>query len=248
MFEEFQKALRGFDKPMTVAISIPLDDSGYMDRQCPHKACRSSFKVMFDDWKSKIGDELFCPICAHRDKSTEWNTPKQAEAIKMQALAILHRKINKRFSDAAHRTRPATYGAMVRLSLSYKPSSLVVVLPIEAAEAMQSKYACERCGCRYASLGIVFFCPACGHDATIARVNDMLNDLRRRIGLLSELRKHLTQAADKDVAGNVERSIKEGGIKDLVGMFQHFADMLFRTLVPPGFAERLLPLKKMYLG
>lgn len=63
----------------SMQVGIPLDDDGYLDRECPNEAGGALFKILADDWKEKVCDEdVFCPFCIHTsgDASTA-NTRKE---------------------------------------------------------------------------------------------------------------------------------------------------------------------------
>jgi RNA polymerase subunit RPABC4/transcription elongation factor Spt4 len=56
-------------------VSLPLDDEGYLDRECPNEECTFRFKIHSDDWKNVCRDEaIFCPNCGHSAPSKSWFT------------------------------------------------------------------------------------------------------------------------------------------------------------------------------
>ncbi|MCE9612930.1 MAG: hypothetical protein K8T26_01550 [Lentisphaerae bacterium] len=230
MFEEVQRAIERLGKQMEVNITLPLDDDGYFDRKCPHGRCGATFKVLFEDWKAKVAKHAYCPICRHDEDVANWNTAQQEESIKRQGLAALQKTLDRALGEAVRQTRPVVYGGLARIALSYKPGATIVDIPIKAAEAMQSKATCEKCGCRYGSIGLSFFCPACGNDSTVSTSGHMLGEVRKKVQHLQEIRTQLTVTVGKDSAENLVRDIREGCLKDLVGLFQHFSDLLFATL------------------
>lgn len=44
-----------------MAISIPLDEDGFLLLQCPF--CRGFFKVRSEDYEADDVEELWCPLC-----------------------------------------------------------------------------------------------------------------------------------------------------------------------------------------
>ena len=72
----------------SVEASIPTDEDGYLDRACSKEVCEAAFKILVDDWKSKVRDEeVFCPVCGHTAISDERFTEAQAEHLKSAFMA-----------------------------------------------------------------------------------------------------------------------------------------------------------------
>lgn len=96
MFDNLRRQLKKLERGVRVPIQIPLDEKGYMDRECPCDECRAEFKVLFEDWRDKIRDEVvYCSICRFEAPSTEWNTEAQQEHIRRVAMAHLKKVVNK---------------------------------------------------------------------------------------------------------------------------------------------------------
>jgi hypothetical protein len=74
VFRALDKLKQGID----IHVQISLDDAGYFDRHCRSGECESTFKVLFEDWKTKVPhDKAFCPACRIEAAPTEFNTPEQ---------------------------------------------------------------------------------------------------------------------------------------------------------------------------
>src|SRR5437764_1259687 len=102
MFDKLLRELKKLEHGVKVPIQIPLDEKGYMDRQCPSVECQAEFKVLFEDWRDKVRDEVvFCPLCRFEAKSTEWNTKAQQEHIKRAAMAHLQGVVNRSMREDA---------------------------------------------------------------------------------------------------------------------------------------------------
>lgn len=66
MFEEMIKELKKLDGTTQLTVSLPSDEDGYLDRECPSSDCEFEFKIHEDDWRDKVRDEeVFCPFCRH---------------------------------------------------------------------------------------------------------------------------------------------------------------------------------------
>ena len=75
--------------------------------------------------------------------------------------------------------RNAPKDGFIRLSMTYEPSQPKTVVPLEAAELMRQRYACESCGRQYAAIGAAFFCPSCGHNSARTALAGTLSTIRK---------------------------------------------------------------------
>jgi hypothetical protein len=91
---------------------------------------------------------------------------------------------------------------------------------------------CEVCGCRYASIGAAFFCPACGHNSARSTFADTIANVRRGLDLIPRL----TEMLDKDQAADLGRGIAENAMVKLVTAFQRCAEATYDALPDPKAA------------
>lgn len=235
MFDKLIRQLKPLEDGVRVPVQIPLDDDSYMDRRCPAMTCNATFKVLFDDWRDLVRDEVvFCPICRGEAKATEWNTPSQDEHIEQVALAYVLGVIDTGLKESA-RDFNRKYGhGFISMTMSVKPGDVPAVIPIEAAEAMRQKFICEECCCRYSSIGAAFFCPACGHNSAPSGFEQTVGSIRTMMAAIPTMRSALEAGFDKDVAQDSVRQVVENGHGRLVGAFQRIAEALFQRLPQAG--------------
>jgi hypothetical protein len=237
MFDQTQRLLREFDGKVSIPIPMPIDDDGYFDRRCPSAKCKAAFKVLMDDWKSKVKDEAaYCPICRHKAPATEWNTPEQSKYIRDHVRT----HIQQRLSDAMRRdaeafNRSQRRGGFVTMSMSYKPGSRPIVVPYSVAEIMRQKSECEECRCRYSSVGAAFFCPACGHNSAPSTFQAAVESVRATVAQVPSIKRALK---DRDAAEDAARLILEQSFAKLVASFQRFAEATFDSLPNSGQFKR----------
>lgn len=229
MFDDLIRQLKKLEQGMKVPVSIPLDDDGYMDRKCPSSACGTMFKILFVDWKDKVGDDaVYCPLCRTVAKSTEWNSEEQTKYIMQQGMAHVSQMVSdglRRGAEAFNRGRSRT--GFLTMSMGYKPGAKPVIVPISAAAEMRQKFTCEECGCRYSSIGAAFFCPACGHNSASTAFQGTVTAVTKTIDLLPGIRQ---ECGDADTAEDTVRRILENDLVRLVGAFQRYAEVMFRRL------------------
>jgi hypothetical protein len=232
MFEDLENALRGLEQTVRIPISIPLDDAGYFDRICPDGNCRHEFKVLFEDWEAKVPEErAYCPVCRHESDPTEFNTAELKAYIADVAQAYAAGLIDQTMSEAAeafNRSQPRN--SFISMSMSYEPGAALIVLPATAADAMRQKFVCETCGCRYASIGAAFFCPACGHNSAQTTFDQTLSLVRNNLATLDTIAGTIADHSDLDMAKDFRRELLEASIGRLVSAFQRLSEAIFDQL------------------
>jgi uncharacterized Zn finger protein (UPF0148 family) len=232
MFDDVIRKLKRLERGVQVQIQLPLDDDGYLDRRCSHPECQSDFKVLFDDWRDKVRDEeVLCPLCRHAADSGEWNTDAQQEYIQQATTRYIQKELGDAFRSSARRfNQSQPRGGFIKMSMSYRPGRLPILIPATASEAMRQQAACESCGCRYSSIGAAFYCPACGHNSASSTFDGAVATVRKTLDALDVIQQAIVQAADEDTAEDSIRQICENGLVKLVSAFQRFAEARFDGL------------------
>lgn len=226
---------------VSMQVSIPLDDDGYLDRECPNDACVAPFKVLADDWSERVRDEeVFCPVCGHTAESDHWLTQEQVKHCESRLMAEVMPMIDgemRRMTRDFNRSMPR--GGMISMSMSYKSSHPFAIVPLTAAELMQQRYTCESCSCHYAAIGAAFFCPSCGHNSATTAFAETIATIRR----CPEVREALEAGLDRDAAANAYRLILEENMGKLVASFQRFAEAMSETSLN---AAQLSPRRNLF--
>lgn len=236
MFDDVMRKLRQLERGVQVPINLELDDNGYLDRVCPSDDCGTNFKVKFEDWRNIVRDEeVFCPLCRHDTKSTEWNTPEQAEYIQQAATVYVQKELGQAFrSDAQRFNRSQNRDSFIKMSMSYKPGHIPVPVPANAADIMTQEFTCDQCNCRYSSIGAAFFCPSCGHNSVLNTFANSVETVRKTLAAISSIRAALIESADENVAEDSIRHICENGLVKIVSSFQRYAEACFHKLPNAG--------------
>lgn len=233
MFKKLNDEIKRMEQGVRVPLSLPLDEEGYLDRQCPSAECETEFKVFFEDWREKVSDErVFCPVCRCEAPATSWNTASQAEFIRQSVINYAQERIVTAMEEDARQFNRAQRPGFVSLSLSVKPGRKEIVLPVNVAETMRQSFACEICGCRYASVGLAYFCPACGHNSVVVTFEKTVSTIRELMSQISAVTSALEGVVDKDTARDSVRNTLEDSLCRLIGAFQHYTESLFNQI--PG--------------
>lgn len=236
MFDDVLRKLRQLEHGTRVSIELELDDKGYLDRKCPSDDCGINFKVMFEDWRNIVRDEeVFCPLCRHGAKASEWNTPEQSEYIRKVASAYIQKELGQAFqSDARRFNRSQDRNSLIKMSMSYKPGHIPVPVPANAADIMTQEFTCEECNCRYASIGAAFFCPSCGHNSILDTFANSVETVTKTLEAIPTIRAALKDSIDENVAEDSIRHICENGLVKIISSFQRYAEACFHKLLNCG--------------
>ena len=228
MFDDLQRELRRLGERHTISVSMPSDEEGYFDRECPSSECQFVFKIFEDDWREKVDDEeVFCPLCGHTADSDSWWTQEQIKRVERAAFAQIQRTISsamRRDADRWNRRQPRNSFITMTMTVDSQPCHV----PLQfAAEAMQLKVACPKCEGRYAVVGAAFFCPVCGHNAAEQMFSQSMTAIINALDALAVVRKAMP---DSDSAENTARLLIESGLQHAVTAFQRFVEALYAAL------------------
>jgi hypothetical protein len=235
MFDNLLKELKRLEQTKT-EVSLPLDEEGYLDRECPNKECQFQFKIHVEDWRNIVRDEeVFCPMCRHVAPAKSWFTTEQVEKIDSTAHAVFGSAINRAMradADAWNRRQPSN--SLIKITMSAKSSAPPIVLPISAADPMRQKATCAQCQCRYSYIGSAFFCPTCGENSAEQTFGQSLEAIRVAVSNDAKLR----SVMDRDGAEVAIRLLREKGINDAIMAFQRLAERLYARFSGAALARR----------
>lgn len=232
MFDDLTKELARLSRqPVKVSVPLTSDPDGYDEKECPSVACLARFKVHMDDWTNLVAAEaVYCPICRFEADSRQWFTPEQVEYAKRIAVEQVKGRINQALASGVRSAnRRAPGGGFLTFSFEYKPGRRTYIAPLAAGEILEQRSTCEACGCRYASVGAAFFCPACGHNSAISTFGDTLTTVRASLDLIPKL----AEMVGKDAAADLGRGIAENALVKLVTAFQRLAEASYEQLSEP---------------
>ncbi len=236
MFDNLIRELRKLEGSNEVPAEIELDDKGYIDRYCPFEDCGTRFKLMFEDWKNTVRDEVvFCPLCRHEADCTQWNTPEQSEYHRSLANAHVQKTIGKALQrDTSRFNSRRKKSGLVNITMSHRPNRLPVAIPASATFVMTQEFQCVECKCRYSSIGIAYFCPACGYNNIFETFMKSIETVSKTIEALPSIRQALTNLQDENVAEDSIRQILENSLCKIVAYFHKYAESCFSKLANSG--------------
>ena len=224
MFEELERELRRLGGRQTISVSLPSDEDGYFDRECPSTECGFEFKIHEDDWRQGSRRGSVLPVLPSRGESDSWWTEEQIKHAERVAASRIEGDIAdamRRDAERWNRRQPRQSFISMTMHVNERPRPVPVP---PAAEAMRLKIGCPECKCCYTVVGAAFFCPACGHNAADQVFSQSTTAIVNALGLLDGIRK---AAPDQDTAETTARLLIENGLLQAVTAFQRFAEALY---------------------
>lgn len=81
------------DDGFTTGVSIPLDEDGFLGRECP--TCEGPFKIHGDDYDALPADPVqTCPYCGHEQDHSSFLTRAQVERVDAAVNAIAEQYVH----------------------------------------------------------------------------------------------------------------------------------------------------------
>lgn len=232
MFDHILRELRKLERGVQVSVQIELDDNGYLDRQCPSNECGTRFKVLYEDWRDIVRDEVvYCPLCRQSSTSTEWNTPEQKKQDQDTAIAYVQKNLGRAFQqDVRSFNSRQKRNDFIKMNMSYRPGHVPVPIPATATVVMTQEFQCTECNCRYSSIGAAFFCPSCGRNNILEAFENTIKTVKKTIDSIPTIRQVLNDSSDENVAEDAIRHICENALCKIVATFQKYAESCFYQL------------------
>ncbi|KAB1149125.1 hypothetical protein F7R91_04930 [Streptomyces luteolifulvus] len=216
-----------------VDVSVPLDEDGYLGRQCPE--CSMSFRMNGEDYKALPDDiELWCVYCGHHQEHSEFMTAQQRDRVMRAAGDLGMQIVSQALSDAF---RGLSRGSSRRsgFSISYKEKPFYPrPLPGIDEERLARIRTCAGCQVRYAVFDEHRFCPVCGRLPAASVAFDALQAEMARLDALNA------------VADDAKAILREQGvftrswvdtIENVVGVVEALASAVFESAVTDAAAR-----------
>jgi hypothetical protein len=83
-----------------VSVEIPVDDDGFMRRECP--SCERQFKWFAhgaEDPGAIPADQYFCPLCGVPAGTDQWSTQQQIDYAQGVAAPAIEQMVQDRVAD-----------------------------------------------------------------------------------------------------------------------------------------------------
>lgn len=213
---------------ITFHVPIPLDEDGFVDRECPAPECGRVFKVLSSDCEKSTSLAMYCPFCRWEDEPPNFTTTEQQDYLQGELEAKMAEQVQEILGGfAKHVNRRNNRRSPISIKVSTKFADIPVPVPPEALKSMTLRIGCEQCGCTYAVIGAGFFCPLCGANSARHTFRQSVAKSRTAIKIARQLEGVLD---DPDAVSEGSRSLLESQMGDLVTAFQRYAGATYPLL------------------
>jgi hypothetical protein len=192
----------------TFSITLPVDENGLTDRECPKPDCEGLFKIRIGTGiKDPSYDKCYCPYCSYIGKQSEFFTKEQVKFIESVFSRHVENILEKEFKKLKRKTHSSPKGSFVRLILEYKSSHHPIAYYAE--KELETILVCENCTLEYAIYGKFAICPDCGEANSSQILNANLKLVEKLLGQVetqndTSFRNYLIQNALEDVVSSFD--------------------------------------------
>ncbi len=207
-------------------IPVPIDQEGYIDKECPNEECLYKFKIYEEDWRNICKDEaIYCPRCGKTETSDKWFTTEQIEEAKQRAIESVKYRIGQALRRDAMEFNRNQKNGLLRLNMQVSGfRHFENNLPLSCRELIEQKIQCEKCNARFAVIGSAFYCPACGNNSAINTFEEFIKTTYSKLNNLKVIGESIE---NKDEANRIIRALLESIPNDLVEAIQCLSESIY---------------------
>lgn len=215
-------------------VKFVSDEKGYYDRQCPSEKCQFVFKILMEDWKTKVSDEqVHCPLCGYVAPANKWYTDEHIKEMNAHIENIANQAICDIFAKNFGAYPKTTHKGCLTIKYTPPKCEALIDTPIPQREAWKQDITCEKCGTRFSVIGNAYFCPCCGYNTIEKELPCSLNSIENKIHVRKNFFEQFSNSCGEDDAERLCQSILENSIGDIVSVFQKYSADLYNSHTKP---------------
>ena len=198
----------------SISISLPVDDGGFIGRECPQSNCEGYFKI---ELGTGIEGEEFpchCPYCSYTAGHEEFHTKEQIEYIQSVAIRQISDAVFKDLKGLEFDHKPR---GMFDIGISVKVErGHLKAIHYYREKQLETEVICSNCTLRYAVYGVFAFCPDCGGHNSLQILEKNLEVVEKMLDMAMNADKELTE------------KLIENALEDCVSAFDGFGREICR--------------------
>lgn len=193
-------------------VEIPVDDEGFLGRECPNSECLGYFKI--EPGTGLEGENLRCrcPYCGFVGDHQDFWTQDQIEYV----TSVLGKAVADELSQALKKLeRKPQRGELFSIGIEVETKPY----PIQyyAEKELERDLICDNCTLHYSIYGVFGFCPDCGvHNSW--QIFQASRDVVERM-------LEMAGPAEPEIA----RQLVENAVEDAVSIFDGYGRELCRV-------------------
>ena len=144
---------------ISISVSIPLDDDGFIEMECDY--CKNRFMLHQSVYSDESNLHFFCPICGLPNDTNTFYCPEVLEALHQKAINYMNNEIQRQLGPSI---RKLNKSGLIKMSLKTPKQEPEKELYTPANEYVLFHQHC--CGVDVKTLDldvqIGLYCPICG--------------------------------------------------------------------------------------
>lgn len=214
---------------MDFSIQIPMDEKGFVGRECPEPDCEGYFKVMLGTGLKGEGLPCHCPYCGFEGSMDQFWTKKQLDYVKSIVAGKVKDHIYQELKKHEFDHKPkGPFGIGVSMKVQ-RGARMPVRHYIE--QSLETEAVCHNCSLNYAVYGVIAFCPDCGLHNSLQILNMNLEVVRKMLDMSAGMDKEMTER------------LVDNALEDCVSAFDGFGREICRinaaNSLDPAKAENI---------
>lgn len=196
-------------------ISLPLDDGGFLGRQCPHEDCQRYFKIKPGTGLEGENLPLHCPYCGKTGEMGDFPTQAQLDYAVSKVGRQVTGAVTRDLKDMARRFNRRAGGGLFSLKMDVESSPSPIRRYTE--EELETDVECQNCTLGYSVYGVFAYCPDCGQHNSLQILGKSLDVVVKMLDMASSV--------DAEVAA----TLVQNGLEDCVSAFDGFGRELCKV-------------------
>ena len=144
---------------VSLEISIPLDEDGFIEMECDF--CKNRFMLHKDVYESEDNINFFCPICGLPNKTNTFFCPEVLEKARQKTLDYVHAEIDRQLGKTMREINRSGFMKMT-MKKPRKEAEKELYTPTESYETVYRDCCGVDVKVRNLDKEIGIYCPICG--------------------------------------------------------------------------------------
>lgn len=144
---------------ISLEISIPLDEDGFIEMECDF--CKSRFMLHKDVYESEENINFFCPICGLPNRTNTFFCPEVLEKAQQKALNYMYDEIERQLGKTIRDINRSGFIKM-KMNKPHKEVEKELYTPSENFESVHKTCCDVDVKVRNIDKEIGIYCPVCG--------------------------------------------------------------------------------------
>jgi hypothetical protein len=177
--DNFFSSLQHLEKG--IEISIPTDENGLTDRECPSSNCLGYFKIKFGTGLKGENLPCHCPYCGHTAGHNHFWTQEQLEYTRSIMENVVSKALEVDVKLMDQKLRQSSKNSFIKLGLDFKSQAHPIQYYQE--KQLETHVVCDNCTLEYAIYGVFAFCPDCGEHNSLQILSKNFEIVEKEITL-----------------------------------------------------------------